>query len=710
MSILLRRTVACGLPLAGLAVAAASLMLAPPFYRGRCLVALVPESPAAPLPTPEILWSDNAREALRQELAASTLTQKTVPEAAPAATEGGEEQLEKYLSRLNWKRFDSASLFELTFDSSDPELAAAGANLAASMLEELVASGPTERASVQKSLTQLEEEIEAVGREQVDLALLREQHSTAQQTAAALREMMSRSRAARLEFESRWRTLEQATPEMLLGSVDSPELDIQRSELSALEQRRDELSVRFGPKWPEMKELLEQIEAVQAHIDSLVSTLAEEALRQAEIDYRQALVQEQEHVRLLGRQRREIQQLQEREAEQQARQRLLAEKQAERKVLLARLERPSASGTPVRLQRVSAASTPTRAHGMPPWSRLAGGALIGLLLGAAAVRLVNRLDPLLCTPTEAETALDAPLLACLPEIPGGPPAGPLRLESAPAPGVEGPVSPLAATARGFRDLRTGLLLARGGEPARVLLVTACRRGEGKTFVASHVALALAQRGSRVLLIDTHFKRPQAHRLFGVSPGPGLVDTLAGRVPLEEALHPTDEAGLFVLPAGDVNGGSQALLDAASLRHLRDRLLQPSRFDHLVIDAGDVGTASAPERLVVACTGVLMLIRARRTARREVRQAAATIRRHGISYLAGVWIGEDPAAAPASAPAGGAEAQPRYANEADATPAAAPSVVGAAFTGTDEPAGALDPEVLRRLERLRSRLGGTRGAS
>ena len=350
------------------------------------------------------------------------------------------------------------------------------------------------------------------------------------------------------------------------------------------------------------------------------------------------------------------------------------------------------------------ASPPPARHVMSASARFVLGALAGLFLALVTQRVLWRLDPPLKSLAEAEATLDAPFLASLPEIPGGAPAGPLRLESAPAVGTEGPISPLAEAARGFRDLRTGVLLAQGGDAARVLLVTACRRGEGKSFVASHLALSLAQRGTRVLLIDAHLRRPRIHRIFGVAPGPGLIDALAGRVRLEEAVRATDHPGLFILPAGDVNGGGHELLDAASLRHLRDRLLQPTRFDHLVIDAGDINSAATPERLVVACAGVLILVRAGRTLARELRISAATVRRHGISFLAGVWIGGRPS------PGRTQQAAPEPVktsiwgpvNEPVSTPQAVP-VEGAQ-------ADNLDPEAARRLERLRDRFGRERGSA
>jgi Mrp family chromosome partitioning ATPase len=449
-----------------------------------------------------------------------------------------------------------------------------------------------------------------------------------------------------------------------------------------------------------MREIAGRLAAVEQRLSTESSRLAEEAVRATEGDYRQALAQERALERSLGVQKQEIQSLRERETAEEGRRGKRGRLEAEMASLHERLDFAAAEpGAPARLQIIQPASAAGVHRGLPLSARLAAGLLIGLALGLGVRRAAEKLDPALTHAPAAEAALGAPILAVLPEVPGGLPPGLLRLESAPPPGAEGPIDPLAAAARGLRDLRTGLLLARGGEPARMVLVTACRRGEGKTTVAAHLALALARRGTRVLLIDGHPQRPRAHRLFGASPGPGLIDVLTGTVKLEEAVRATEESGLFLMPAGDAGGGGAERLDAASLRHLRDRLLQPGRFQHLVIDAGDVGSTAAPERLVVACSATLIVVRAGRNSRSAVRQAAATLRRHGAPHLAGVWIGPEAAARPSRTVEPAPEPMP------EAGPLAAHG--GGALAPETEGSPALTADVMRRLELLRDRLGRPR---
>ena len=729
MSVSSRRTCAALLPLFGAAVALLSLAWAPPLYLARCLIAVQPSgaAPAPDQPTPEVLWSARGREALGQSLAsgAAEPAASSVPPAGgvPRVQPGSGPQVEAFLSRLKWKAVDDSPVFELRFYSHDPQLAAAGANTAAAVLERLLAPAPESEREARQRLQALEAEWRDLSAQPAaDVALLEERRDAVRKALADVSEQYARARAARLDLEARWSVLRQPGQGDLSGAADAPQLQEMRDERTRLEQKREQMAVRFGPRWPEMKEIGAQIETLDARIVEQLGQLQADALREAESDYQQALGQEKALERSLRSQKQELGALEEREARHEARQARLGELERERAEIQDRLAAPprgDAAAASVRV--VSPAGVPSTRHGLPAALRLAAGVLAGLLLGLGGARLAERLDPTLSSAREAEGAIDAPFLAHLPEIPGGLPPGMLRLESAPAPGATGPIDPIAAAARGFRDLRTGLLLTRGGEPARVILVTSCRRADGKTFVAGHLALALARRGGRVLLIDAHLRRPRAHRLFAAAPGPGLVDVLAGTVQLEEAIRTTDEAGLFLMPAGDVNGGSAELLDAASLRHLRDRLLQPSRFQHLVIDAGEVGTAPAPERLAGACTGVVLVMRARRSTRATLRQAAAALRRHGASHLFGIWIGPAPetGVAPRAAEAEDAATSPPLSFGEPVAAEGGIASVQALETaeGGDPapPAGAsgaelapLNPEVARRLERLRDRLGRTRG--
>ena len=85
-------------------------------------------------------------------------------------------------------------------------------------------------------------------------------------------------------------------------------------------------------------------------------------------------------------------------------------------------------------------------------------------------------------------------------------------------------------AESFRVLRTSILLSTAPQPPQVLLVTSAHPSEGKTFASVNLALALAQRGSRVLLVDSDLRKPSVSKALGLSNGvgPGLSSLSHGR--------------------------------------------------------------------------------------------------------------------------------------------------------------------------------------
>ena len=91
-------------------------------------------------------------------------------------------------------------------------------------------------------------------------------------------------------------------------------------------------------------------------------------------------------------------------------------------------------------------------------------------------------------------------------------------------------------AEAFKTVRTNVLFSSAEEGMRSLVVTSAGPGEGKSVVASNLAIALAQAGQRVLLIDADMRRPRVHEIFGGDQEPGLSNVLAGNAKASEAIR------------------------------------------------------------------------------------------------------------------------------------------------------------------------------
>jgi hypothetical protein len=137
----------------------------------------------------------------------------------------------------------------------------------------------------------------------------------------------------------------------------------------------------------------------------------------------------------------------------------------------------------------------------------------------------------------------------------------------------------------FRNVRTNLLFSSAEEGGRSVVVTSTGPSEGKTVVAANLAVALAQAGQRVLLVDADMRKPRVHTVFGRVQGPGLSNVLVGNAKASEAVHTTTVPGLWLMPAGQLPPNPAELLGSKRFKDLLASLVQ--HFDWVMIDSPPV---------------------------------------------------------------------------------------------------------------------------
>jgi succinoglycan biosynthesis transport protein ExoP len=149
--------------------------------------------------------------------------------------------------------------------------------------------------------------------------------------------------------------------------------------------------------------------------------------------------------------------------------------------------------------------------------------------------------------------------------------------------------PSSAYSEELRGLRTAILLARGGAPPKVILVTSSISGEGKSTLAANLATLLAQQGKRLLLIDADLRRPTLHTIFGLQNNEGLSNLLTHEVDATTALnsirHIEGVAGLDILSAGQIPPYPSELLGSGQMHKFME--LWRQRYDFIVMDGAPV---------------------------------------------------------------------------------------------------------------------------
>jgi len=140
------------------------------------------------------------------------------------------------------------------------------------------------------------------------------------------------------------------------------------------------------------------------------------------------------------------------------------------------------------------------------------------------------------------------------------------------------------------------------------LVTSTVAKEGKTSTATNLAIAFAQSGQRVLLIDADLRNPRLNRVFKVKREPGLSDVLIGRASLEDAVYEvSDVPNLYLLPCGPIPPNPAELLSSQALQSLIETLKQ--EYDLVVFDSAPLLPVSDSVELGKLVDGIVLVVRA-----------------------------------------------------------------------------------------------------
>jgi capsular exopolysaccharide synthesis family protein len=154
--------------------------------------------------------------------------------------------------------------------------------------------------------------------------------------------------------------------------------------------------------------------------------------------------------------------------------------------------------------------------------------------------------------------------------------------------------------------------------ARSLLVTSTGPAEGKTVVASNLAIGLALTGQRVLLLDGDMRRPRVHQVFDLPLQPGLSDVLANNFLPSAAIKPSTVKNLWILTAGVATDHPAELLSSTHFKTFLATLLE--QYDWVVLDSPPVMAVTDASILSHLASGVVFVVTADKTNRANARVA------------------------------------------------------------------------------------------
>src|ERR1700692_4656234 len=567
--------------------------------------------------------------------------------------------LGQFRSNLKVTLIPNTRLMEIHYHSTDPQLAASAVNtLAATYVEQNFKTKfeSTMQASdwLSKQLVDLQMKVETsqekLVRYQKEHEILGtdEKQNIITQKLDELNKEMTMAESDRMQKEAIYRQTQSNDPVAIAAAIisDTPMggsgagsalLDKLRDQQASLRIQVAELSTQFGPSYPKVQQLNNQIKEIDHQLE-LETSKAVDHLKQ---QYLAALQRETMLRGAFDKQKQEANKLNESAIEYSI---LKRDLDSNRTLYEGLLEKLKEAGVTAGLRSnnfriIDAARVPTAPSEPNIPRNLSFALVLGIISGVGLAFMLENMDNTVRTPEQAQMISGLPSLGMIPlGSKSGHGATGKRLALTPAKEVFETVTqirPQSQMAESYRALRTSLLLSNLGAPPKVIMVTSARPQEGKTTTSINTAIVLAQKGVRVLLVDADLRRPSVHKALGMGPRSGLSNVLTGSATLQQTITTSPILpNLLIIPAGTPPPNPAELLASSNMRDLIAELRQ--QFDHIVIDTPP--TLSVTDAVVLSprADATILVIRSGHTTKQALRRARDIVTQVN-AHVAGVLL-------------------------------------------------------------------------
>lgn len=190
--------------------------------------------------------------------------------------------------------------------------------------------------------------------------------------------------------------------------------------------------------------------------------------------------------------------------------------------------------------------------------------------------------------------------------------------------------PFSSVAESYRQVRTHLQFAKQGTMPHVILISSPAPGEGKSTTAANLAIAVAQNGRKVLLVDGDLRKPILEQLFGVKKEPGLSELLTGRATLSGAIQKTLVENLSIMVCGAIPPNPAEVLGSEKMRGLIEQVR--SDYDVVLLDSSPLLAVTDPSVLTTLADGVIIVVSAGKTRQEELQHSVELVESVGGRIL------------------------------------------------------------------------------
>ena len=559
-------------------------------------------------------------------------------------------------SGLTVKQLNETRLIEVRFKHPDPQVASKIVNAVAdtfvlSNLERKTETSSTAGDFLQRRIAELQGEIRA-GEERLinyaknnQILSLDASQNTVVDRLTGLNKQLLEAENERKTAEAAFRAALAPGAAEAMSDSNSKSAGDTEAKLADLRAKRAQLLVEYTEKYPEVKEIDQQIAVLEKQASEGRSRATDVVKTNLETRYRQAVQREQSLRNAFNQQRAET--LTQNEAA--VNYRIIQQEIETNKGLLEGLLQRSKendvvlAGTPNNIHVVDYAPIPKVPVGPKRLQSVGLAFLLSLVFGVALARYLDYLDDSVHSTDDVEKLLRLPALAVIPAI------GSLTrrrllpavtaLQRRNGNGAEGKPELLLNTdtrsplAEAYRQLRTSVLLSSAGGAPKTLLVTSSQPSEGKTTTVVNTALILEQTGTKVLVVDADMRRPRLHSIFDLDNRRGLSTILASKMSEAEMLSMIEQheaSGLYVLTAGPIPPNPAELIGSDEMRRLMAVL--ESTFTHVVIDSPPIASFTDGVLISSMVNGVLLVVHSGKASRAIVRRSRQVLQDVGAKIF------------------------------------------------------------------------------
>ena len=553
------------------------------------------------------------------------------------------ELVTEFIERVKVSPIENSRLVDVSIEAKDPVMSSRMANALVSAyigqnLETKLSAAKGavqwlgERINDERKKVEIAEKVllEYKERHQIITDFSSDAENITAQKLAELNAQVLDAESQRVGVETRYQqaiSLEK-TPEMLdsIPEVLSNDLiqEIKKMEV-VLFNRMSELSKKYGRNHPQMR-------AIDSELADLTKRKVVEARRvvnSLKNEYKLALAREESLKRALARQKTESLKLNKKAVQFGVLQREAESSRQMYELLIKRFKETSLTEEMKtgNIRIIDKAEVPQSPVKPRKKRNILLAVIVGLTLGFGTALFLEYLDNTIKLPEDVKEHLEIPYLGPVPAITSN------DIPAHVARDLVTVHSPKSAAAESYRSIRTGILFSSADAAPRTIVFTSASPDEGKTMTAANIGVAMANAGSRVLLLDCDMRRPRIHKIFGVDRKIGLSSILVGTGSAKDAIVPSSVENLDILPVGPIPPNPSEIIGSKKMGLLLSDLKK--QYDRVLIDSPPISAVTDAVILAQMADSLLLVVRAGETPRQVIQHALAQVRSVNANILGAV---------------------------------------------------------------------------